>query len=193
MPDGTTDYLDVNSMEHMETNYGIFVSDAGKDQEKLQNIKALTQSMMQNGAKPGDIAEMLDSDSFSEIKKNLKLADKATEELEAAQQQAQQEQQQQQLQAQQMMAEAENLEKEKDRQKDIEIALIGAEVKQDAEGKAFNLEKLIQEFEIKKAELALKERELDMKMESSLQDNQIKREDILSKKDIAQTNANKPR
>ena len=55
MPDGTTDFLDVNSMDHMETNYGIFVSDAGKDQEKLQNIKGLTQAMMQNGAKPGDM------------------------------------------------------------------------------------------------------------------------------------------
>ena len=38
--------------------------------------------MMQNGAKPGDIAEMLDSDSFTQIKKNLKLADKANSELE---------------------------------------------------------------------------------------------------------------
>ena len=33
LPDGTTDFLDINSLQHMESNYGIFVSDAGKDQE----------------------------------------------------------------------------------------------------------------------------------------------------------------
>ena len=82
--------LDIDSMQHMETNYGIFVSDAGKDQEKLTNIRGLTQAMMQNGAKPSVIAEMLDSDSFSQIKKNLASAERAQEQLEQAQQQAQQ-------------------------------------------------------------------------------------------------------
>ena len=28
MPDGTQDFLDIDSMQHMESNYGIFVSDA---------------------------------------------------------------------------------------------------------------------------------------------------------------------
>ena len=193
MPDGTTDFLDVNSMDHMETNYGIFVSDAGKDQEKLQNIKGLTQAMMQNGAKPGDIAEMLDSDSFTEIKKNLKLADKANEELEQAQQQAQQEQQQAQLEAQQMQLEADNIEREKDRQKDIEIALISAESKDQTDVNSLNLEKMIQDFELKKRELELKEQELELKMRGDMDSNALKREDIESKKEIAKQNANKPR
>jgi hypothetical protein len=193
MPDGTTDFLDVNSLQHMETNYGIFVSDAGKDQEKLQNIKGLTQAMMQNGAKPGDIAEMLDSDSFTEIKKNLKLADKANEELEQAQQQSQQEQQQAQLEAQQMQLEADNLEREKDRQKDIEIALIGAESKDQTDANSLNLEKMIQDFELKKRELELKEQELELKMRGDMESNVLKREDIESKKEIAKQNANKPR
>jgi len=193
MPDGTTDFLDVNSLQHMETNYGIFVSDAGKDQEKLQNIKGLTQAMMQNGAKPGDIAEMLDSDSFTEIKKNLKLADKANEELEQAQQQSQQEQQQAQLEAQQMQLEADTLEREKDRQKDIEIALIGAESKDQTDANSLNLEKMIQDFELKKRELELKEQELELKMRGNMESNVLKREDIESKKEIAKQNANKPR
>ena len=193
MPDGTTDYLDVNSMEHMETNYGVFVSDAGKDQEKLQNIKGLTQAMMQNGAKPGDIAEMLDSDSFTEIKKNLKLADKANQELEQAQQQAQQEMQQQELQAQQMQLEADMIEREKDRQKDIEIALINAESKDQTDVNSLNLEKMIQDFELKKRELELKEQELELKMQVNSETAAVKREDIQSKKEIAKQNANKPR
>jgi hypothetical protein len=193
MPDGTTDFLDINSLEHMESNYGIYVSDAGKDQEKLQNIKGLTQAMMQNGAKPGDIAEMLDSDSFTQIKKNLKLADKATSELEQAQQQAQQEMQQQQLEAEQLKLQAENVEREKDRQKDIEIALISAESKDQSDANSLNLEKMIQDFELRKRELELKEQELQLRMQNDIDSNAVKREDIQSKRDIAKENANKSR
>jgi len=194
MPDGTTDFLDIDSMQHMETNYGIFVSDAGKDQEKLQNIRGLTQSMMQNGARPGDIAEMLDSDSFSQIKKNLKKADRAQQQLEQAQQEAQQQQQQQQLEAEQIKFEAEALEKEKDRQKDIEIALINAESKKDTEGHSLNLEKMIRDFEVKQRELDIKEKELmakirgdDSNYDITREANQIKREENKIKKDIAKS------
>ena len=196
MPDGTTDFLDIDSLSHMEANYGIFVSDAGKDQEKLTNIKGLTQAMMQNGAKPSTIAGMLDSDSFTEIKKNLVDAERAQEELEAAQQQAQQQQAEQKMEVDQMTQEREALEKEKDRQKDIEIALINAESKKDQEGHSLNLEKMIKEFEFKNRELDLKEQELMEKSRGSQADedskreaNQVKREDILNKLDIARENA----
>ena len=198
MPDGTTDFLDIDSMDHLESNYGIFVSDAGKDQEKLQNIKGLTQAMMQNGAKPAAIAEMLDSDSFSEIKKNLKLADKASEELEAAQQQAQQEMQQQQMEAEQMSQQSEGLEREKDRQKDIEIALINAESKNNETGTSLALEKMMRDFEIKERELDLKAAELEEKSRSSVEkenldrdSNLVKREGDQIKQQIAKDNANK--
>ena len=191
MPDGTTDFLDISTFDHMESEYGIFMSDAGKDQQKLDNIKGLTQAMMQNGAKPGDIAEMLDSDSFTQIKKNLRLADKAQQELEQAQQQAQQEMQQQQLEAEQLKLQSENVEREKDRQKDIEIALISAESKDQSDVNSLNLEKMIQDFEIRKRELELKEQELQMRMQNDLDSNAVKREDIQSKRDIAKENANK--
>ena len=196
MPDGTTDFLDIDSLSHMESSYGIFVSNAGKDAEKLTNIKGLTQAMMQNGTKPSVIAGMLDSDSFTEIKKNLADAEKASEELEAAQQQAQQQQAEQQMEAAQLAQEAEMLEKEKDRQKDIEIALINAESKKDQEGHSLNLEKMMKDFEFKNRELDLKEQELMEKSrgsqaseDSKREANQVKREDILSKLDIARENA----
>ena len=198
LPDGTTDFLDINTLEHMESNYGIFVSDAGKDQEKLQNIKGLTQAMMQNGTKPAAIAEMLDSDSFSEIKKNLKLADKASEELEAAQQQAQQEMQQQQMEAAQMAQQAQSLDNEKDRQKDIEIALINAESKNDPEGTSLALEKMMKDFDIKERELDLKTAEFEEKIRGSVEkesidrdSNTVKREGDQIKQQIAKENANK--
>tara|TARA_R100001443_G_scaffold47218_1_gene59879 strand:- start:58 stop:2364 length:2307 start_codon:yes stop_codon:yes gene_type:complete len=198
MPDGTQDFLDIDSMQHMESNYGIFVSDAGKDQEKLQNIKGLTQAMVQGGAKMGDIAQMLDSESFIEIKKNLKKADRVQEQLEQAQSEAEQQMQQQQMQAAQMQQEAENLEREKDRQKDIEIALISAESKKDTEGHTLNLEKMVRDFEIKERELEVRQKELDEKSRGNQATenltrelHEVKREDSKNRKEIADKNANK--
>ena len=108
--------------------------------------------------------------------------------------------QEQQLEAAQMAAEAEGLEKEKDRQKDIEIALINAESKNDTEGHSLNLEKMIREFEVKQRELDIKEQELmeksrgdQAKEEISRESNQVKREGDQIKKDIARSNANKPK
>ena len=113
-------------------------------------------------------------------------------------QQQQQQMQEQQLEAAQMAAEAESLENEKDRQKDIEIALINAESKKDVEGNNLNLEKMIREFEIKERELDLREQELsaktrgDQASEGIARDaNQVKREDTKTKKEIAAKNANK--
>ena len=146
---------------------------------------------MQNGAKPGDIAEMLDSDSFTQIKANLKKADRAQEELEQAQQEAQQQMQQQQLESQQMIQEATALENEKDRQKDIEIALINAESKKDEEGNTLNLEKMVRDFEIKERELDLREKELNERMRGSQESESIARESNQVKKEIADKNANK--
>lgn len=176
MPDGTTDFLDLDSMSHMESNYGIFMSDAGKDQMKLDQIKGLTQAMIQNGTKTSIVAEMLDSDSFPQIKSKLKKAEKASDELAAAQQKAEQEMQQMQSQALQAQAEQESLDKEKDRQKDIEIALIGAEASQNPEGDSFNLQKLMNDFEVKNRELDIKEKELEAKFGTDSDKNDIDRE-----------------
>ena len=50
---------------------------------------------------------------------------------------------------------------------------------------------MIQDFEIRKRELELKEQELQMRMQNDLDSNAVKREDIQSKRDIAKENANK--
>ena len=165
MPDGTVDFLDLDSFDHMESNYGIFLSDSGKDQMKLDQIKGFSQAMIQNGAKPSTVVEMLDSESFPQLKSKLKAAEKAAEELEAAQQKAAAEAQQQQMQMEQMKMQQEALEKDKDRQTDIEIALINAEAKQNPEADSFNMQKMIREFEIKQRELDIKEQEIDRKMQ----------------------------
>ena len=176
MPDGTTDFLDLDSMEHLESEYGIFVSDSGKDQLKLDQIKGLTQAMIQNGAKTSTVAEMLDAESFPQIKEKLKAAERAQEQLEQAQQQAEQQAQQQAMQMEQAKAEQESLEKERDRQKDIEVALINAEARKDPAAENFNLQKMMQDFEAKQRELDIKEMEIERKMNADNQNAEIQRE-----------------
>ena len=176
MPDGTTDFLDLDTLQHMESNYGIFVSDAGKDQQRLDQIKGLAQAMIQNGTKASMVAEMFESENFSQIKGKLKAAEKAAEELEQAQQQAQQQQAQQQMQMQQQELERAAIDKEKDRQLDIEVALINAEARKNPELDSFNMQKLMQDFENKQRELDIREKELDAKTNNDSEKNQIARE-----------------
>ena len=176
MPDGTTDFLDLDTLQHMESNYGIFVSDAGKDQQRLDQIKGLAQAMIQNGTKASMVAEMFESENFSQIKGKLKAAEKAAEELEQAQQQAQQQQAQQQMQMQQQEMERASIDKEKDRQLDIEVALINAEARKNPELDSFNMQKLMQDFENKQRELDIREKELDAKTNNDSEKNQIARE-----------------
>jgi len=176
MPDGTTDFLDIDTLQHMEANYGIFVSDSGKDIERLDQMKQLAQAMMQNGSKGSTIAEVLESESFTQIKGKLKAAEKAQEELEQAQQQAEQQQAQQQMQMEQAKAEQELIENEKDRQKDIEIALIGAESRKNPETDAFNMQKMMQDFEMRQKELSVRERELEARVADDAEKRSIDRE-----------------
>jgi hypothetical protein len=176
MPDGTTDFLDLETLQHMEANYGIFVSDAGKDQQRLDQIKGLAQAMIQNGTKASMVAEMFESENFSQIKGKLKAAEKAAEELEQAQQQAQQQQAEQQMQMQQQQVEQDAIEKEKDRQLEVEVALINAEARKNPELDSFNMQKLMQDFENKQRELDIKEKELGAKMNNDSEKNQIARE-----------------
>lgn len=156
MPDTTTQFVDIDSLGHMETEYGIFVSDAGKDQENLKIARDLTQAMMQNGVPASAVLEVFDTQSFSQIKDKLKKAEAAQRELEQAQQQAQMQMEQQRMQMEQQKLQMEIQEKDKDRQKDIEIALINAEAKDDTDRLNIDIQKIAQEYDIKSKEIDLK-------------------------------------
>ncbi len=168
MPDGSFDELDIDPITHMESEYGIFVSDAGKDIDKKQKIEGLAQAAVQNGLPLSAAIAMYESDSLSQIKDKIIQAEKAQEELKKAQDEAMQQQEQAKLQMQQQLAQQASLDKEKDRQLQIEVALIAAESK-DKDSNA-NLEKMMQDFQLKQQELALKERDLDIKAGSQIQE-----------------------
>lgn len=164
MPDGSFDELDIDPITHMESEYGIFVSDAGKDIDKKQKIEGLAQAAVQNGLPLSAAIAMYESDSLSQIKDKIIQAEKAQEQLKQAQDQAMQQQEQAKIQVQQQAIQQAALDKEKDRQLQIEVALIGAESNDKAS--QANLEKMMQDFQIKQQEIALKERDLDIKANS---------------------------
>jgi len=168
MPDGSFDELDVDPITHMESEYGIFVSDAGKDIDKKQKIEGLAQAAVQNGLPLSAAIAMYDSDSLSQIKDKIIQAEKAQEQLKQAQDQAMQQQEQAKIQVQQQAIQQAALDKEKDRQLEIEVALIGAEATDKAS--QTNLEKMMQDFQIKQQEIALKERDLDIKANSQIKE-----------------------
>jgi hypothetical protein len=166
MPDGSLNNIDVDPMTHMEAEYGIFVSDAGKDAEKKQKLEGLAQAAVQNGMPMSTVVSIFESDSFSQIKDKIKQAEKQADELRKAQEQAQQQQQQAELQLKQQQIQQQALDKEKDRQLEIEKALIAAEAQDKSSNN--NLEKMMQDFQIKQQQLALKEKEIDIKANQNL-------------------------
>jgi len=128
MPDGAVEFLAVNPLDHMESEYGIFITDAGADLEKKQKVEMLSQAMIQNGVPASIVAEAIDSDSFTQIKSKIAKAEKMTQELEQAQQKAQNEQAEKQIQVQQEKMQYDSDQNDKDRRNKIEVALIQADV-----------------------------------------------------------------
>jgi hypothetical protein len=161
MPDTTIQMFDISSMELMESEFGIFVSDSGRDQDKLEQARAIGQSMVQNGVPASAVLDMFDTENFIGLKDKIRKAEKAQEELQQAQQKAQQEQQQQQMQMQQQQMQMDELSKDKDRQVEIEKALIQAESKDQTDKLQLDMEKMLRDFEVKEQEIKLKEKALD--------------------------------
>jgi len=161
MPDLNTQFLELDSFEHMESEYGVFVSDSGRDQDKLEQAKALSQSMIQNGVPASAVLDLFDTENYAGIKDKIKRAEKAQKELDEAQQQAQQEQAAQQAQIQQQQIQQNAIDKEKDRQLEIEVALIKAEASDNEDRLNLDMAKMQQQFELKERELNLKQQALD--------------------------------
>jgi len=83
MPDSAGPiYMDINGIEHCETEYGIGVSDSSKEQERANTIKQLVQPMLQNGIQASAVAEVIDSETIAEAKTKLKAAERKLQEYE---------------------------------------------------------------------------------------------------------------
>jgi hypothetical protein len=175
MSDGTPEFFDLESLDHMESEYGIFLSDAGKDQDKLDTLKQLAQSMVQNGVPASTIAEMVDADSFSQIKEKIKGAEAQQQQLQQSQQEAEQQAQQQQAQLKAQELENDNMNNEKDRQTKIRVAEIAAESRM--AGDQLNMQKSMSDSALKGNQASLKEKEHSEKIRSNQAKEQLIKED----------------
>ena len=201
MSDGTTDFLDLESLQHMESEYSVFVGDSGKDTDKLQQIQQLAHAMLQNGVPSSTIAEMLDTESFTQLKEKIASAESAAEELaqqqQEAQMQMQQQQMQQQMQTEQMKLQNENEQNELDRRNKVEIAMINAESKDDGgESNYIKTQKDIKDQQLREREINLRERDVSEKSRTNVaKESEAKRtnqENEKIKKD-ANKNRSKPK
>ena len=161
MPDNTLETIDIDSLQYMESEYGVFVSNSGRDQDKIDQARALGQSMVQNGVPASAILDMFDTENFAGLKDKIRKAEAAQKELQQAQQQAQQQQAQQDMQIKQQQQEMDAIDKDKDRQVEIEKALIAAESRDQTNRMQIDMEKMMRDFEIKEKEIQLKEQALN--------------------------------
>ena len=127
MPDGTTDYLTAEALTHSESDYGIFITSGGAELEKLQKLEGLSQSMIQNGIPASTVADMIDTQSFTQLKDKIRSAEDSMKELQQQQQQAQQQMEAAKIEAEQVKMQNENVQNEKDRQNKLDIAELNNE------------------------------------------------------------------
>jgi len=161
-----TALLSIDPDEYQEAEYGVFVKNNSREQDKLQQLKGLAQAMAQNGQQPGTIAEILDSNNFSKIKSLLAEVDQKQKEMQQQQTQAQQQQAQAQIQAQQQMAQQkqdfEAGEKQKDRSLQLELKKmdLATKITSDADGNG-------RKDEIDRARLDVEKQKVELQRQKS--------------------------
>lgn len=99
-----TIYMDIDGVEHSESEYGIFVAKSSKLQEKIKMVQSIAQPLAQNGTPGSTIVEILESDNLADIKMKLRAAEAKMQEYSQMKEKAQQEHEQQVVQMQSEMA-----------------------------------------------------------------------------------------
>lgn len=204
MPDsGKIVYLDVDPIEFSEAEYGIFVALSGKQAEKKQKLEAQMQNFIQNGAKASTIVDIINSDSFVELKSKFIYAEQKAEELaqqiEIQKQEADAKKQADLLAAQDAMLDKQHqnameLENNKGEWKMRVAELTAYAIDEGEDGSA--IQEAMIDAGLRQQELNLKQTEIIANLqndrerqnhESKMKDKdiQIKREDIQAKKQIA--------
>lgn len=161
-----TALINIDPLEYQEAEYGVFVKNNSREQDKLNQMKQLTMAFAQNGQQPGTIAEILDSNNFSKIKKLLADVDTKQKEMEQVQQQAQQQAIQAQSQAQAQMKQQEQAfdadQNERDRVLKLELKKmdLAGKISSDADGNG-------RKDEIDKARLEIEREKVNLQKQKS--------------------------
>lgn len=131
-PEGRQAFVEIDGEEHMESEYGVFVSGGAKEQNKLETLRAYGSQMASGGNVPISIlASIIEAESFSSLKAEIKKTEDELAKISQQQQEAEQAMVQQQAQAEQMKLEHTSNENALDRDNKIQVALITSQEKDD--------------------------------------------------------------
>ena len=209
--EGESAFVQVNGTDLKFRDLKVFLTNRPEDTQMFNELRGLSQALIQNGGTLYDVIELYSTKSMREMKKTFKdLRDRQLEQQQQAQQLEQQklEQQQQTVQAQLAQAQQqyeekianENYQKELDRLNKKEIAIINAEAKglpgtdADENGISDALEfgkisaeqdKARKDYESKLADIANKNEKLAIEREKL----QVQRENMKNDLAIAKENA----
>jgi hypothetical protein len=213
--DGESAFVQVNGDDLKFRDLKVFLTNRPEDQKMFNEIRGLSQAVLQNGGSLYDIIELYSTNSVRQMKKVFKSLKERQEQMQDQQmQQKQQEMEQQQQIAQAQLAQAQqqhdskmandNYEAELDRINKVQIAMIAAESKAgplsdlDASGTADVLEmsklsaetsKATKEYEMKMAEIQNKNKSDNNKMALEHEKLEVERENQANDIKVAQINA----
>lgn len=214
--EGESAFIQVNGNDLKLRDLKVFVTNRPEDTQMFNELRQLSQAVIQNGGTLYDVIELYSTKSMREMKKtfkNLKDRQQQIQDQQMQMQQQQLEQQQQiagaQLQAQQQQAQEalanENYQKELDRINKKEIALINAAAKGesatadvDQSGTADILEisnlsmqqsKAAQDYQIKMQDIQSKNNQAMQKMQLEKEKLNVARENMKNDVEVAKINA----
>lgn len=171
MPDGSDAFFELDGLQHMESEYGVFVTGGAKEAGKIESLRNIaTQAAMSGNASLGILAEIIQSESFVKITEKIKKVEEAQAAQSQAQQQAEQQLEEAKLKQEQTRMEFQASENELDRKNKIEIALINNQPDPETTDNGETREKLSIEERKRQDDKLLKEKDLQIK-ERTRQDN----------------------
>jgi hypothetical protein len=193
--DGSISILDIDPEIYSEADLGLFFRNSNKEHEKLETLKQLAAQFAQQGSQPSTVAEILDASNFAKVKSELRKLEAKAAEMEQQNQQMIQETQTQIQQMQNEALEAERgfraEENQKDRDHELNLKLIDADIKlagfdmnsngipdaSEVEKNAIERIKTISEENFKKRSLDQKDKELELKNKEIETRNEMNKRD----------------
>ena len=125
--DQSQEILNIDGIEHMDSEYGIFVTDSAEEREKLDVLRGLVQAFVQNGAPMSSIIDMVESTNFVALKGKILKAEQSLNELQQAQVEAENQELEYERQLKLTELEHGDTNKELDRRNKIDVAIIQAD------------------------------------------------------------------
>lgn len=198
--------IDISTLEIMETEYQIFVTNTVKDVQKFAALEQLAGQMLSSGSiMPGQLANMLDAESFAQLKEQMKKADEAMlkykKDMQAQAEQSNERIQKMKNDDAQQTRDNDNTNKQLDRESKERIALTNAtgleqetlltQTPADVTDIASERYDKLMEHDTKKKELTLKEKELQSNDKLKRLEIAQKERDSQRKLKIAVQNKNK--